>query len=57
MKEKKVAEKGGKKVVVKTLKTSHGVKEKVVHKKSHKKDAAAKKGGFFQWLNGKKKKS
>ena len=56
IKEKKVVQKGENKVVVKTLRTSHGVKKKVVHKKTHKQDAAAKKGGFFQWLNGKKKK-
>ena len=56
MKEKKVVEKGGKKVVVKTLRTSHGVKKKVVHEKSHKHETAAKKGSFLQWLNGKNKK-
>ncbi len=56
MKEKKVVEKGGKKVVVKTLRTSHGVKKKVVHKKSHKHETTAKKGSFLEWLNGKNKK-
>ena len=53
MKEKKVDEKGGKKVVVKTLRTSHGVKKKVVHKKGHKHETTAKQGSFLEWLNGK----
>lgn len=52
---KKEVKKGGTKIV-KKVKTSHGVKKTVIHKKG-KQDAAAKKGGFLQWLNGKKKKS
>jgi hypothetical protein len=52
---KKEVKKGGTKVV-KKVKTSHGVKKTVIHKKGHKQDAAAKKGGFLQWLNGKNKK-
>jgi hypothetical protein len=53
---KKEVKKGGTKIV-KKVRTSHGVKKTVVHKKGHKHDAAAaKKGGFFQWLNGKNKK-
>jgi hypothetical protein len=52
---KKEVKKGGTKVV-KKVKTSHGVKKTVIHKKGHKQDTAAKKGGFLQWLNGKNKK-
>jgi hypothetical protein len=51
---KKEVKKGGTKIV-KKVKTSHGVKKTVIHKKG-KQDAAAKKGGFLQWLNGKNKK-
>jgi hypothetical protein len=51
---KKEVKKGGAKIV-KKVKTSHGVKKTVIHKKG-KQDAAAKKGGFLQWLNGKNKK-
>jgi hypothetical protein len=53
---KKEVKKGGTKIV-KKVKTSHGVKKTVIHKKGHKQDTAAKKGGFFQWLNKNKKKS
>ena len=52
---KKEVKKGGTKIV-KKVRTSHGVKKTVIHKKGHKQDAAAKKGGFLQWLNGKNKK-
>ena len=52
---KKEVKKGGTKIV-KKVKTSHGVKKTVILKKGPKQDAAAKKGGFFQWLNGKNKK-
>ena len=52
---KKEAQRGGTKIV-KKVKTSHGVKKTVILKKGPKQDAAAKKGGFFQWLNGKNKK-
>jgi hypothetical protein len=51
---KKEVKKGGTKIV-KKVKTSHGVKKTVIHKKG-KQDAAAKKGSFLQWLNGKNKK-
>ena len=51
----KEVKKGGTKIV-KKVKTSHGVKKTVILKKGPKQDAAAKKGGFFQWLNGKNKK-
>ena len=47
---------GGTKIV-KKVKTSHGVKKTVIHKKGHKHETAAKKGSFLEWLNGKKKKS
>ena len=53
---KKETKNGGTKVV-KKVKTSHGVKKTVIHKKGHKHETAAKKGGFLEWLNGKKKKS
>jgi hypothetical protein len=53
---KKEVKSGGTKIV-KKVKTSHGVKKTVVHKKGHKHETAAKKGGFLEWLNGKKKKS
>jgi hypothetical protein len=53
---KKEVKSGGTKIV-KKVKTSHGVKKTVIHKKGHKHDTAAKKGGFLEWLNGKKKKS
>jgi hypothetical protein len=53
---KKEVKKGGT-TIVKKVKTSHGVKKTVIHKKGHKHEAAAKKGGFLEWLNGKKKKS
>jgi hypothetical protein len=52
---KKEVKKGGTKIV-KKVKTSHGVKKTVILKKGPKQDAAAKKGGFFQRLNGKNKK-
>ena len=52
---KKEVKKGGTKIV-KKVRTSHGVKKTVIHKKGHKQDTAAKKGGFLQWLNGKNKK-
>jgi hypothetical protein len=53
---KKETKNGGTKIV-KKVKTSHGVKKTVIHKKGHKHETAAKKGGFLEWLNGKKKKS
>jgi hypothetical protein len=53
---KKETKNGGTKIV-KKVKTSHGVKKTVVHKKGHKHETAAKKGSFLEWLNGKKKKS
>ena len=53
---KKETKNGGTKIV-KKVKTSHGVKKTVIHKKGHKHEAAAKKGSFLEWLNGKKKKS
>jgi hypothetical protein len=53
---KKEVKNGGTKVV-KKVKTSHGVKKTVIHKKGHKQDTAAKKGSFLEWLKGKKKKS
>jgi hypothetical protein len=53
---KKEVKNGGTKIV-KKVKTSHGVKKTVIHKKGHKHETAAKKGSFLEWLNGKKKKS
>jgi len=56
---KKKGLKEGEKKIVKKVTTSHGTKKTVIHNKGHHHGSAEKmeKRGFFQWLNGKNKKS